>query len=494
MAPDLESKLLTKDQILATPDSAVSAIEEELRHPEVFIVREIALANIARQLALANIARQITLDDVARQLALANIARQITLDDILNKHAYLMTCVNNIILGLWNEYGKALGGSRLEAYIGRGPDFETRFEYAKHDCKNLASEMTLKFAILYFMGTLMRDKGEISTKELRSLLMGGGKSVIFFDDLNDYDNLGEEQQKIFWRDEFGKHVDNLGGIYVAGADVRTNEKIMTWISEKTGYVCCHIGGQEREGMIKGTGDPSGVTALGVYYSMEKLADLIYKGLNGLTIGIEGTGKVGRELALMIREKNPDANIYLSDIDHEKAVKVKEELLTYEGKGEVIVLDGPEEMFSKKRLQEMHILSPNAGSETLNEKTVEEIIKYGGENGKLGLVLGGANCQFQRDKYGKIIEYLPQKLHKKGIFVPTGYPFNSGGILSITEGMPERVVSDGLVDSKRLIKGNSYLAEWIYRESMKKNLPPYLVAENICHKVIAAWKPVMLHAV
>jgi hypothetical protein len=236
--------------------------------------------------------------------------------------------------------------------------------------------------------------------------------------------------------------------------------------------------------------------------MDALANLRWpnrnggEGLNGLAILVHGaTGQVGGFLSSMILEKYPDAYLILAGRKMEKLQTVAGNLQKKYGSNVKIevVSDDPEDskgMYSKDVLQRTHILSPNAISETLNEKTVPMIAEYGG-NGNLGLVVGGANCQYQTDDDGKIREDLAQQPHAKDIFVYDPRGASVGGIGSVTEAFPMRKISEGLADTNRLLEGARYLAEDNFNECMRTKNLPHLVLEKMALQTITAYN--LMHA-
>ena len=118
--------------------------------------------------------------------------------------------------------GPSLGGCRMW-------DYETE-EMALTDVLRLSRGMTYKSA-------------------LADLPYGGGKSVIFGDPANDKTDL--------LLAAMGRFVDALGGRYIIAEDVGTTPKDMARIGTMTRHVA---------GLEGGSGDPSPVTAWGVFWA------------------------------------------------------------------------------------------------------------------------------------------------------------------------------------------------------------------------------------
>src|SRR5699024_2023897 len=85
------------------------------------------------------------------------------------------------------------------------------------------------------------------------LNLGGGKAVIIGDPRKD------KSEAMFRK--FGQYVDSLGGRYITAEDVGTTEQDMDYINMETKYVTGTSGG-------KSAGDPSPVTAYGIYQGIK----------------------------------------------------------------------------------------------------------------------------------------------------------------------------------------------------------------------------------
>src|SRR5574342_119935 len=127
--------------------------------------------------------------------------------------------------------GPALGGTRFWNYA---TDRE-----ALIDCLRLARGMTYKAAVA-------------------GLNLGGGKSVIIGD------NKIRNREPIFRA--HGRHVKALGGRYITAEDVGTSVGDMEFIKAETDHVT---------GLIGRSGDPSPVTAFGVYRGIKGSAKRHY---------------------------------------------------------------------------------------------------------------------------------------------------------------------------------------------------------------------------
>src|SRR5919199_202719 len=155
--------------------------------------------------------------------------------------------------------GPALGGPRFWSYKSD--------EEAIVDALRLARGMTYKNAVA-------------------GLNLGGGKSVIIGD------NRTPNREMIFRA--HGRFVDSLGGRYVTAEDVGTSTVDMDFVHMETDYVA---------GLAGASGDPSPVTAHGVFRAIQASAKYRWGGddLHGKVISIQGCGHVGYYLAKELTE-------------------------------------------------------------------------------------------------------------------------------------------------------------------------------------------------
>src|SRR6476469_6164842 len=173
--------------------------------------------------------------------------------------------------------GPALGGTRFWSYATD--------EEAITDALRLSRGMTYKNAVA-------------------GLNLGGGKSIIIGD------NRTKDREKIFRA--HGRFVESLGGRYITAEDVGTSTSDMDFVHMETGHVA---------GLAGKSGDPSPVTAHGVFRSVQASANRRW-GSDDLTdkvVAIQGCGSVGRYLATELHEAG--AKLIVSDIDPERAQHV-----------------------------------------------------------------------------------------------------------------------------------------------------------------------------
>lgn len=257
--------------------------------------------------------------------------------------------------------GPALGGTRMWTY-----DSE---DEAVLDALRLARGMTYKAACA-------------------GLNLGGGKTVIIGDPRKD-------KSEELWR-AFGRFVQSLNGRYITAEDVGTSVEDMDIVAEETEYVT---------GVSGTSGDPSPVTAFGVYKGMKACANEVYgtPSLEGKTIAIQGLGHVGYHLAKHIAEEG--GKLIVTDIFEDRVKRVVEEF------GAEAV--DPDDIYS----QDVDIFAPCALGAVINDETIPQL--------KCDIIAGAANNVLKEERHGHII-------HEKGILYAPDYVINAGGLINVAD--------------------------------------------------------------
>ncbi|SDC98561.1 leucine dehydrogenase [Algoriphagus faecimaris] len=267
------------------------------------------------------------------------------------------------LIGIHNTtLGPALGGTRMWPYA-------TESE-AITDVLRLSRGMTFKNA-------------------LAGLNLGGGKAVIIGDP--------RLKNEAFLR-RFGRFVQSLGGRYVTAEDVNMKTSDMEYIAMETRHV---TGLPEIKG---GAGDPSPVTAYGVYVGMKAAAKKAFgsDSLAGKRIGVQGVGQVGKYLIHHLIKEG--AEVLITDIFEDKVKQVALET------GAVSI--EPSMIYDL----EMDIYAPCALGATINDETIDRL--------KCAVISGGANNQLQDEsKHG-------QMLLDKGIIYAPDFLINAGGVINV----------------------------------------------------------------
>lgn len=266
--------------------------------------------------------------------------------------------VHNTVLG------PAMGGTRMWNY--------TSEEEAVKDALRLSRGMTFKNAIA-------------------GLNIGGGKAVIIGD-------ARKIKNEALMR-RFGKFVNSLSGKYWTAEDVNMSARDMEYIRMETPYV---TGIPESMG---GSGDPSPVTAYGVYIGMKASAKKAYgsDSLKGKRIIVQGAGHVGTYLIEHLVKEG--AEVLVSDIFEDKVAAVTSQFNT-------VKVAHAEDLYQ----MDMDIYAPCALGATLNDQTIPEL--------KCAIVAGAANNQLDEELTHA------QQLKERGIIYAPDFLINSGGITNV----------------------------------------------------------------
>ncbi len=259
--------------------------------------------------------------------------------------------------------GPAMGGTRMWHYVDEAA--------AVTDALRLSRGMTFKSAIA-------------------GLNIGGGKAVIIGD-------AKKIKNEALMR-RFGRFVDSLGGRYWTAEDVNMTTQDMEWIHMETPYV---TGIPESMG---GSGDPSPVTAYGVYVGMKAAAKRVYGSddLSGKKVVVQGVGNVGTYLVENLVKDG--AEIFITDMNEDKV----NSLVTKHGVKSIDMSD--------VYTTDMHIYAPCALGATLNSTTIGQL--------KCAIVAGGANNQLADEAIDG------RALMERGILYAPDFLINGGGITNV----------------------------------------------------------------
>jgi leucine dehydrogenase len=256
--------------------------------------------------------------------------------------------------------GPALGGTRFWDY-----DDERA---AIVDALRLSRGMTYKAAIA-------------------GLPLGGGKSVIWGD------RNTEEREPIFRA--HGRAIASLGGRYITAEDVGTSPDDMEFVRLETEHVA---------GLKGRSGDPSPVTAYGVYRGIKACAKVEYgdDGLRRRHVAVQGLGHVGYYLCEDLAAEG--ATLTVTDIDPERVQRAVDDF----GARPV----EPQAIFDV----EADIFAPCALGAVINDDTITRL--------KVDIVAGAANNQLARSHAHGLA------LQERGILYAPDYVINGGGLINV----------------------------------------------------------------
>lgn len=268
------------------------------------------------------------------------------------------TGLRSIIVIHDTTLGPALGGVRMWTYPSD--------EDALTDCLRLARAMTYKAAIA-------------------GLHLGGGKSVIIGDPRTD-------KSEALLR-AHGRFIQSLGGRYIPGIDVGTEQADMDILALEVARVSCN--GE----------DPSPNTALGVLEAIRAgvHAALGTDDLAGVSMAIQGVGHVGAALARRLASEG--ARLTVTDVDPERASMIGREI-----GADVVDADGIYTVAAD-------VFAPCAMGAVVNSTTLPLL--------RCKIIAGAANNVLADEAHA-------EALRKRGILYVPDYCANSGGLIFLEE--------------------------------------------------------------
>lgn len=257
--------------------------------------------------------------------------------------------------------GPALGGTRFYPYANESQALE--------DVLRLSWGMTYKAAAA-------------------GVDLGGGKAVIIGDPA-----VAKTEELLA---AYARFVETLGGRYITAGDVGTNTDDLDIIGRHTPYV---MGRSKAAG---GSGDSARLTALGVFHSMRAGAESVWgtPSLAGRTVGVEGVGKVGRELTALLLADN--AEVCVTDVNEAAMRRVSAEHPSVR-------------LLSAVATAPVDVYAPCAMGGTLTTSSAEAI--------EAKLICGAANNQLANP-------LVEQALNERGITWIPDFVANAGGLIQV----------------------------------------------------------------
>jgi len=255
--------------------------------------------------------------------------------------------------------GPAVGGTRLWPYATEAD--------ALADALRLSRAMTYKAAVA-------------------GLAYGGGKSVIIADPAT------VDRERLFRA--HGRHVDWLGGRYIAGEDVNTSPSDMAIMAHETLHVA---------GLADRSGDPSPYTAIGVYRGIKACARHRYgnDSLAGRRVAVQGVGHVGYALCQHLAAEG--ASLIVADIDRGRVESARADFgaATVDA-GSIVGV-------------EADIFAPCALGGVIDDRAIADL--------RCAIVAGAANNQLATPGHGR-------QLLSRGVTYAPDYVINAGGLMTI----------------------------------------------------------------
>ncbi|MEZ5945353.1 MAG: Glu/Leu/Phe/Val dehydrogenase [Hyphomonas sp.] len=287
---------------------------------------------------------------------------------------------------------------------------------------------------------LRLSQGMSYKNAMADIPLGGGKAVIWGDSRKD------KSPALFHA--FGRAVESLQGRYITAEDVGIDVSDMAIVRQETAHVAGLDHGEAA------SGDPSPVTAKGVYLGLRETAHRAFgtDDLSGLTVAVQGVGSVGGYVCDHLAEAG--ANLVITDIDEKALADVAGRT------GATIV--APNDIYDV----DADIFSPCALGAIVNEKTLDRF--------RVKAIAGGANNQL-------IVPEMGELLRRRGILYAPDYVINGGGIINVAAEI-SGTYSREWVDEK-LTRLVATLGE-VLDEALSTGTPTNQVADRIARQRIA----------
>ncbi|MGO9558096.1 MAG: Glu/Leu/Phe/Val family dehydrogenase [Acidimicrobiales bacterium] len=224
---------------------------------------------------------------------------------------------------------------------------------------------------------------------MAGLNQGGGKAVIIGDPA--------ALRSPALLEDYAAFLDSFGGRYITAEDVGTTQADMDELGRHTS----HVAGRSVD--AGGSGDPSPVTAYGVYRAIQATSSVLWgtDSLAGRTIAISGVGKVGGTLADLAAADG--ATLVVADVEEAAVTRCVAELGATAASIETI------------HRTPCDLYAPCALGGAINDKTVLEL--------GCQAVVGAANNQLSRRELATV-------LRNRNIAYVPDYVANAGGIINI----------------------------------------------------------------
>lgn len=307
--------------------------------------------------------------------------------------------------------GPALGGTRMWNYATE--------EEAIEDALRLAKGMTYKNAIA-------------------GLNLGGGKTVIIGDPHKD------KNEEMFRA--FGRYIQGLNGRYITAEDVGTTVHDMDIIYEETNFV---TGISPSFGS---SGNPSPMTAYGVYIGMKACAKEVYgtDSLKDKVIAVQGVGNVAFSLCEYLHEEG--AKLIVTDIYPESCQRAVDAF------GATVV--EPDAIYAV----DCDIFAPCALGAIINDETIPQL--------KAKIIAGSANNQLKESRHGKV-------LYDLGILYAPDFCINAGGVINVAD----ELYGYNHDRAKKKVEGLYQTLVQIFAISKEKQIPTSEAANHLAEERI-----------
>ena len=306
--------------------------------------------------------------------------------------------------------GLAVGGTRFWNYASD--------ELARVDALRLSRGMSYKNA-------------------MAGLPFGGGKAVIIGD------NRRFDREQIFRA--HGRFVESFAGRLITAEDIGTTPADMEFVRLETNHVA---------GLLSKSGDPSPVTAYGVFRAL--LASARHRWgadeLSHCTVAIQGCGSTGYHLAKELHAVG--ARLVVADIDPQRVARVVQEFQATAVSPDAIIN------------ADADIFAPCAFGGIINDQTIDKL--------RVEIVVGSANNQLLAAKHGDALAEL-------GVLYAPDYVANAGGVIN---GCRELLNWDEQT-TRLKVEGIYDTMLALLDQAKTEGVPPFRMADQIAERRLQA---------
>ena len=196
--------------------------------------------------------------------------------------------------------------------------------------------------------------------------------------------------------DFGDAVEAAGGRYLTAEDVGMAPSDIATVFRRTKYVT----GRSRR--ASGSGDPSPMTALGVFASIQASCERAFGsgGLRGRSVAVVGLGHVGLPLARLLAKAG--AKLVLADINPARCA-------------DAVALGATWRTPAKAMTASVDVLSPCALGGILDAESVTQV--------QAPVIAGAANNQLSTPDIAALLQ-------RRGVLWAPDFVVNAGGVINI----------------------------------------------------------------
>ncbi|MDQ7826658.1 MAG: Glu/Leu/Phe/Val dehydrogenase dimerization domain-containing protein [Candidatus Eremiobacteraeota bacterium] len=247
----------------------------------------------------------------------------------------------------------------------------------------------------------------------------------------------------------GRFIESLEGRLIATTELGTSCEDLECVCRETEYAVNLplIGSM--------SGEEGLATAWGVYYGIMACVKEIFKltTLKDLKVGVQGAGRVGRNLIELIKKREPGVQLSISDIDYDR-MKIIQDCHPD------IKIVSPEEILQK----EYDIFIPCALGGIITPEVASAL--------RCRMIAGAATCVLSDASAADV-------LHGKGILFAPDFVINAGGVLQAEDEITGRGAMQG-EESYRKIARNLV---GIVSQAREEDSSPYRVALRLARERI-----------